>query len=83
MVETEILRRMNSQMLPTATGTNSPLGIESLSDEAILAEAVARGVDPVEQAERVKKMLLETVKRCREAKDRLMADPMPYRKDPP
>lgn len=52
--------------------------IEAMSDEELLAEAHANGVDPIAEAERVKALLLDACKRTREAKARLMADPEPY-----
>lgn len=56
--------------------------IERMTDEEILADAKARGVDLDAQAERVRKLLLNACRRAREAKDRIMADPMPYREEP-
>lgn len=53
--------------------------LEGLTDEQILEEAKARGVDVHEQAARVKAMLLETARKTIDAKARLMADPRPYR----
>lgn len=57
--------------------------IEKMTDEEILADAKARGVDIEAEAERVRKLLLDACRKAREARDRIMADPMPYRKDAP
>ena len=52
--------------------------IEATSDEELLADAKAHGVDVEAEAKRVREMLLATAKRAREAKARLLADPTRY-----
>lgn len=53
--------------------------IEAMTDEEILADAKARGVDIVAEHARVKELLLEAYRKARAAKDRLLADPEKYR----
>lgn len=52
--------------------------IDALSDAEILAEAEARGVDTVAEAERLREMLLKKARETRAAIAKLMADPQLY-----